>query len=94
MIFVVKLFRFKMFLHFYKTGIQKLKNYNRGQNIYWDNYEKRYFFGSHKQLKILLREYMVKLKIISLYIFKDLRLRSSESHDHYHVDGYLVPSPR
>ena len=42
---------------------------------------------------------MVKLKIISLYICKDLRLkaydlRSNESRDHYHEDGYLVPSPR
>ena len=42
---------------------------------------------------------MVKLKIISLYIYKDLRLktwdlRSHESRDHYHGDGNLVPSPR
>ena len=31
-----------------------------------------------------------------LYLQKDLRLnlRSSESRDHYHEDGYLVPSPR
>ena len=37
--------------------------------------------------------------IWSLYIYKDLRLktcdlRSSESRDHYHEDGNLVPSPR
>ena len=44
--------------------------------IYWDNYEKRYFLGSHKHLKTLLREHMVKLKIISLYIYKDLRLKT------------------
>ena len=44
--------------------------------IYWDNYEKRYCFGSHKQLKTLLRDHMVKLKIISLYIYKDLRLKT------------------
>ena len=37
---------------------------------------------------------MGKLKIISLYIWKDLRLRSNESRDHYHEDGDLVPSPR
>ena len=42
---------------------------------------------------------MVRLKIISLNIYKDLRLktsdlRSSESRDHYHEDGKLVPSPR
>ena len=42
---------------------------------------------------------MVRLKIISLYIYKDLRLktedlRSCESRDHYHEDGNLVPSPR
>ena len=40
---------------------------------YWHNYEKRYCFGSHKQLKTLFRDHMVKLKIISLYIYKDLR---------------------
>ena len=33
-------------------------------------------FGSHKQLKTLLRDHMVKLKIISLYIYKDLRLKT------------------
>ena len=42
---------------------------------------------------------MVKLKIISLYIYKDLRhktsdLRCNKSRDHYHEDGNLVPSPR
>ena len=34
-----------------------------------------------------------------IYIYKDIRLktedlRSNESRDHYHMDGYLVPSPR
>ena len=42
---------------------------------------------------------MVRLKILSLYIYKDLRLKtedlsSNESRDHYHEDGYLVPSAR
>ena len=37
---------------------------------------------------------MVRLKIISLYIYKDLRLRSNESRDHYNEDGYIVPSHR
>ena len=45
-----------------------------------------------------LRDHMVKLKIISLYIYKDLRLkskdiRSNESRDHYHEGGNLVPRP-
>ena len=31
---------------------------------------------------------------MSLYIYRDLRLRSNESRDHYHEDGDLVPSPR
>ena len=35
---------------------------------------------------------MVRLKTISLYIYKDLRLNSNESRDHYHEDGNLVPS--
>ena len=42
---------------------------------YWHNYEKRCCVISHKQLKTLLRDNMVKLKIISLYIYTDLRLR-------------------
>ena len=40
---------------------------------YWHNYKKRYCFGSHKQFKTLFRDHMVKLKIISLYIHKDLK---------------------
>ena len=35
---------------------------------YWHNYEKRCCVISHKQFKTPLREHMVKLKIISLYI--------------------------
>ena len=63
---------------------------------YWHNYEKRYCFGSHKQCKTLLKDHMARLKIISLYIYKDLRLnlRSNVSRDHYNGDGNLVPSPR
>ena len=40
---------------------------------------------------------MVKFKIMSLYIYKDLTLRilgPNESRGHYHGDGNLVPSPR
>ena len=42
---------------------------------------------------------MVRLKIISLYIYKELRLktedlRSNESRDHCHEDGKLVRSSR
>ena len=42
---------------------------------------------------------MVRLKIISLYIYKDLRLkpkdiRSNESRDHYQEDGNLVSNSR
>ena len=41
---------------------------------------------------------MVRLKIIPLYIYKDLRLkvydiRFNESCENYHGDGNLVPSP-
>ena len=64
---------------------------------YWRNYEKRCFSGSHNQCKTLLKDHMVRLKIISLYIYKDLRLkdlRYNESRDHCHEDGNLVPSPQ
>ena len=61
---------------------------------YRDNCEKRCYSGSHKQLKTHFKDDMVRLKIISLYIYKDLRLRSNESRDDYHEDGNLVPSPQ
>ena len=65
---------------------------------YRDNCEKRCCSGSHKQFKTLFKDCMVSLKIISLYIYKDLRLntylRSNELRDHYHEDGNLVISPR
>ena len=83
-------------------GVRNLENIHF-QTImcknYWEKCEKRRSVASHKQFKTLLRAHMAKLKIISLYIYKDWRLkiedlRSSESRDYYHVDGYLVPSPR
>ena len=72
--------------------------YNRGQK-YLHNYEKRCCSWSHKQCKTVLKDHMVRFKIMSLYIYKDLRLKtldlkSNESRDHYHEDGNLVPSPR
>ena len=41
---------------------------------YQDNCEKRCCSGSHKQCKIRFKDHMVRLKIMSLYIYKDLRL--------------------
>ena len=54
------------------------------------------FLCSHKQFKTLFKDYIVRLKIISLYIYKDLRqdVRFNESRDHYLEVGNLVPSPR
>ena len=43
---------------------------------YWENCEKRPSVASHKQFKTLLRANMVKLKIILLYIYKVLRLKT------------------
>ena len=43
---------------------------------YRDKREKRYRSGSHKQCKILFKGHMVRFKIISLYIYKDLRLNT------------------
>ena len=43
---------------------------------YPDNCEKRCCSGSHKQFKTLFKDHMVRLKIISLYIYKDLGLMS------------------
>ena len=40
------------------------------------NCENRYCSGIHKQCKTLFRDHMVRLKIISLYIYKDLRLKT------------------
>ena len=50
----------------YVREIQFVRNYR-------DNCEKRCCSGSHKQFKTLFKDYMVRLKIISLYIYKDLR---------------------
>ena len=52
--------------------------------------------GNHKQCTTLLIYHFVKLKIISLYIYiykERLRNLDLMSRDHYHEDGYLVPSP-
>ena len=51
---------------------------------------------SHKQCKTLFNDHTVRLKIISLYIYKDLRLiRILGLMSHVtiiHKDGNLVPS--
>ena len=60
---------------------------------YRENCENRYCFGFHKQCETLFRDHMVRLKMISLYIYIK-NLRSSETRGHYHEDGNLVPSPR
>ena len=57
---------------------------------YRDKRAKRCCSGSHKQCKTLFKDHMVRFKIISLYIYKDLR--SNVSRDHYHEDENLVPS--
>ena len=70
------------------------KCHNRFQKLL-EIIEKWCCSGSHKQYRTLLKDHMVRLKIISLYIYKDIRLlRSTESRDHYDEDGNLVPSPR
>ena len=43
---------------------------------YRDNCEKRCCSGSQKQFKTLFKDHMVRLKILSLYIYKDLRLKT------------------
>ena len=40
---------------------------------YRDNSGKRFCSGSHKQFKTLFKDHMVRLKVISSYIYKDLR---------------------
>ena len=51
-----------------QTGTMLVRNYR-------DKREKRCCSGSHKQCKTLFKDHMVRLKIISLYIYKELRLR-------------------
>ena len=55
--------------------MDKRQNLRESSNLinYWQNYEKRCCSGSHKQCKILLKDHMGSLKIMSLYIYKDLR---------------------
>ena len=59
---------------------------------YRDKREKRCCAGSHKHCKTLFKDQMVRLKIISSYIYKDLRqdLSSNESRDHYNDSVVLV----
>ena len=45
---------------------------------YRDKREKRCCCGSHKQCKTLFKDHMVRFKIISLYIYKDLRLKTED----------------
>ena len=64
---------------------------------YLNNCEKRCCFRSHKHCKTLFKENMGRLKLISLYIYKDLRLKdpsSNDTRDHCQQDGNVVPSPR
>ena len=42
---------------------------------YRNNCEERCCSSSHKQFKTLFNDYMVRLKIISLYIYKELSLK-------------------
>ena len=61
--------------------------------------EKRCCCGSRKQCKTLFKDHIVTFKIISLYVYKDLRLKTSdlksnESRDHFHADCNLLLSPR
>ena len=43
---------------------------------YRENCEKRCCSGSHKQFKTLFKDSIVRLMIISLYIYKELRLQN------------------
>ena len=42
---------------------------------YQDKREKQCCSSSHRQCKTLFKDHLVRFKIISLYIYKDLRLR-------------------
>ena len=60
---------------------QKSDNNNR-KNVYYNPVQKlsrqtrkTVFCDSHKQCKTLFKDHMVRLKIISLYVYKDLSLR-------------------
>ena len=60
---------------------------------------KAVLFRSHKQFKTPFKDHMVRFKIISLYIYKHLRLKtydlsSYESRDDNNEDGNLVPRSR
>ena len=53
-----------------KQVLDFIKLYTIEEINYLDKCEKRRCAGHHKQFKTLLREHMVKLKIISLYIYR------------------------
>ena len=82
-------------LYYSNSCIVSCSRYNHVQKLLRKPWKNGVLPVNHKQLKTLLRDHMVKLKIISLYKgLKTQDLRSSESRNHYHEVGNLVPSPR
>ena len=60
-----------------------------------------YYILAHLKLNLYNHNYGEKINKISgqlpktAYIYRKTEdLMSNESHEHYHDDGYLVPSPR
>ena len=63
-----------LFLYIHKLYFYRYVSTTLHRN-YRDHCEKRCCSGSHKQFKTLFKDHMARLKIISLYIYKDLRLK-------------------
>ena len=85
--FLVKCTCFKQMLYRYVkicfTATTVVRNYR-------DKCEIRCCFGSHKQCKTRFKGHMARLKIISLYIYKDLRLRILRLMSHVTINTRMA----
>ena len=59
-----------------KSETVKIAQTHNHVQKYRENCEKRCRSGIHKQCKTLFKYHIVRLKIISLYIYKGLRLKT------------------
>ena len=72
---VDRFFLNKIFKNRNRRKKSKQPIYNQGNKLS-GNYEERRCRSYHKKFKTLFREHMVRLKIISLYMHKDLKLKT------------------
>ena len=74
-LFIYLLIYLIIYLFIYLLSMQ-LEHAQEMFKNYWDKCEKRRCSCSHKQCKTVLKDHLVRFKLISLCIYKDLRLKT------------------